>query len=123
MNIPTGFIVSDFSDETLQMGRKINDFSWEFWEWIDEGWSIEEGDKFEVKSAEEKLSSLNDYHWRKETIDVRDYSFEDIDDTLSGYMYERISSNTHVIKDWTGNLYSLEDSIRIICECLFEEYN
>jgi hypothetical protein len=111
MNIPIGFIVTDFSDETLQMGRKINDFSWEFWEWI------------EVKSAEEKLALLDDYHWRKETIDVRDYSFEDIDDTLSGYMYERISSNTHVIKDWTGNLYSLEDSIRIICECLFEEYN
>ena len=41
MNIPIGFIVTDFSDETLQMGRKINDFSWEFWEWIDEGWSIE----------------------------------------------------------------------------------
>ena len=123
MNIPIGFIVTDFSDETLQMGRKINDFSWEFWEWIDEGWSIEEGDKFEVKSAEEKLALLDDYHWRKETIDVRDYSFEDIDDTLSRYMYERVFPESYVIKDCTGNLMSSEESIQLICECLFEVYN
>lgn len=115
MNLPQDFIGTDLSDSTIQIARRLNDHTWEFWEWVDEAYKFDSS--YKEKTAEEKLKDLDSPFWRKEIINIYDYTINDIDDALSGYSYKRVGQFLLKVGD---DFMSYEDSIMCICECLFE---
>ena len=110
------YIQTDGSDATLQYARKVNNTTWEYMEWIDNPW-----EDFKM-SAEWKLAHLDAKSWRVEEIDLMDYSKEEIEDAISTYgytIYDWVSCELFNIKQ-SREIFSVEASIQLSIECLFE---
>lgn len=114
--LTSDWIQTDGSDETLQYGRKISDSSWEYMEWTDKPWDKEKRD------ADFKLANLHDDNWRKATIDLTEYTKEDILSAVETYGYGFDFFNCVEVFNLyqSGYVFNVEDSIQLACECLFE---
>lgn len=110
-----GWEQTDGSDSTLQYGRKVSETSWEYMEWTDKPWE-------ETKDADYKLANIDDSNWRKEEIDLREYTKEEILEAIEtyGYKFEHFSSVGVFNIEQDGYTYSVDDSIQLACECIFE---
>lgn len=111
------WIQTDGSSGTLQYGRKINDTSWQYREWVDVPY-------LPVSTLEDKLFNWEDGRWREDTIDLKDYTYEQIKDALSTYGYELLSIDPSVpygiIFTQSGDEYQGRDAVQLACECIFE---
>lgn len=107
---------TDGNIETLQYGRKVSTLAWEY---------AELGNQY--KSIEEAELDIN--NWYTNIIDLEDYSEKKIKDALSGFGYELLLFDLDfdmeqfnvVIQQ--GEIFNIEESIMIICECLSEYDN
>ena len=119
-----GWVMTDGSDKTLQFGRRVGNNTWGYREWTDKPWEPYN------RNREMKLEFWDSSNWNVEEIDLWDYTEEEIQDHLSPYGYEinyyckQDFNNTIIltIKD-DSYMYSVEDSIQLACECIFEQTN
>jgi len=114
-----GYITTDGSSETLQLAKKINNTTWLYREWLEAPFNF----LFDqVKPVKEKISLWDNRNWREEEIDILDYSKETIEDAVVsyGYIIEEFISNDNFSLSQNGDNYSIEDSIQLACECIFE---
>lgn len=118
-----GWFKTDGSSSTLQFGRKINDTTWEYRQWVD--------GPFDKKfSAEEKINLWDHHMWQKDIIDVnKGYTENEVQYYLDPYGYEILhwivlpnEKFTLIIKDEL-EVYDRSDSIQLACECIFEQTN
>lgn len=109
------YIQTDGSDNTLQYGRKLSETSWEYMEWVDQPLET-------PKDTEFKLANLEHTNWRRDTIDLEHYTKEQIEDAIStfGYSIEFWTSNEVFNINQSGFTFSVEDSVQLSCECIFE---
>jgi len=99
-----GWEQTDGSLETMQYGRKISDWVWEYKE-VDKKYDTDE-------------EALEDFeNWHEDTIDVLDYPRHKIRDCIGSYGY---SMDDYYILSQSGEIFSKEDSIQLIAECIFE---
>ena len=119
--LTSDWLQTDGSDSTLQYGRLVNSTSWQYMEWTDKPWEDE------VKDAEFKLANLQDDNWRKATINLEEYTKEEIADAISTFGYNILHADDWNSKDFTifqieqaSELFGVKDSIQLACECIFE---
>lgn len=99
-----GWLQTDGSLSTMQYGRKINNTTWEY--------------KEVCKEYDSDEDALDDFeNWREDIIDITSYSIYDIEQSVGHYGY---SLNRDFILEQSGQTFSYEDSIQLICECIFE---
>ena len=109
------WIQTDGSDSTLQYGRLVNSTSWQYMEWTDKPWEKE------TKDATYKLANLNDSNWRRATIDLDEYTEDEIWDALSTYGYKAQNLDKKgLIFEQGGDTFEGKDAVMLACECLFE---
>lgn len=118
-----GWLMTDGSDETLQFGRRINDTTWEYRQWVD--------GPFDKKfSTEEKINLWNHHMWQEDTIDInKGYTENEVQYYLDPYGYKILhwivlpnEKFTLIIGDEL-EVYDRSDSIQLACECIFEQTN
>lgn len=117
-----GWEITDGSDSTLQIGKKINSTTWLYRQWTD--------NPFDSVHLETniKLSLWDDGRWVEEEIDLLDYTIERIEDDVSSFGYSVVDFGsfgkmfTLTLEDDSGT-YTVEDSIQLACECIFELNN
>lgn len=111
-----GWKQTDGSDSTLQYGRKINETTWQYRQWLDEFDPIK-GQTTPI-SIEEKLLNWWSEKWVEEKIDLDTYPLDVIQGIVESYGYEIICAEPFQLKG-----YSVEDSVQLACECIFEYEN
>lgn len=108
-----GWTCTDSSDETLQFGKKNILGIWTFREWIDRP-----GEP--VLSAREKIADWGNPNWREDTIDLNNYTIEERREAVSTYGYELLLIDGKTRLQSRDSLMSVQDSIQLISECIFE---
>lgn len=108
------WVQTDGSDSTLQFGRKVNAHTWQYREWVD--LPVDHPEHCSI-SRPEKIARWDRDEWRQIEIDIRDYSEEDVIEAVIPFGYE-VSRNSEDAILLRG--YSLEESIQLMCECIFE---
>lgn len=119
-----GWIQTDGSSSTLQYGRKLGENSWQYRQWCDLPWE-------ELPyTAAEKLLMWDASEWKQSTIDLWDYTEDQIIEALAPYGYKlnyycRQDFNQSIILtvEDDGYFHSVRDSIQLVCECIFELEN
>jgi hypothetical protein len=117
--IPKGWVLTDGSYETLQLGKKITDSKWFYREWVS---NILDSEEEQNLTSDEKLKMWDSGMWREQEIDLEDYDRASIEDFVSSFGYEvSFYSSPKVFNlKQNGYTYSVDDSIQLACECIFE---
>lgn len=131
--IKEGWIQTDGSCSTLQYAKKVNDTTWLYRQWLDiriidievspmRQWT-------ESFSCEHKLENWDSSKWTEDEVDISVFSLDYIRDSISTFGYSIVSVRRDrgqirelIITDKTHE-YSIEDSIQLVCECIFELEN
>ena len=115
-----GWQLTDGSAESLQLGRKINDTTWQYRQWCD-GFDFQEGKYIKVTKSV-KFKNWESSKWVEDIIDLRNYNVSDI--------HNAIISHGYLIGTWDAELqhfyiksYDRETSIQLAIECIFESEN
>jgi hypothetical protein len=99
-----GWLQTDASLETMQYGRKISEYVWEYRE-VDKQYLTDE-------------KALSDFdNWHEDEIDVLLYSMKDLRNIINSYGY---TMDDYHILEQSGEIFTKEDSIQLIAECVFE---
>src|SRR5690606_7658116 len=101
------------SDETLQFGKKDILGIWTFREWIDKPGQPR-------LSAKEKIADWDSLNWREDTIDVNGYSTQRLNEAVAAYGYKLFQSEGRMRLHNGTSCLSVQDSIQLISECIFE---
>lgn len=104
--------VTDGSSNTFQVAQQVDKYSWRYREWLDQP-------ETEYIDTDEKMYRWDDPNWRESVIDITDYTHQEISNHIAAYGYKLVG-NSYLISDGS-NTYSIEESIQIICECIFEQ--
>lgn len=120
-----GWVITDGSDACLQLGRKVNDSTWEYREWTDKPWYGDE----EVLTSEQKLEKWDDSEWDEMTVDLNDYSTTQIDYYIDSYGYKLVHHGVNIADNnklthlsiKSGKIpFNFHHSVQLVCECIFE---
>ncbi|MCB1711801.1 MAG: hypothetical protein KDH96_04755 [Candidatus Riesia sp.] len=109
-----GFLQTDGSLATMQYGKKIDDFTWEYRQ-VEREYSTE-------------VEALFDFdNWAQDTVDLRDHSILEMDSAINSFGYT-LDKYSHTDPEeasiyQAGVTYTGKDAIQLICECLFELNN
>ncbi|MDG1950062.1 MAG: hypothetical protein P8J32_04600 [bacterium] len=99
-----GWLQTDGSLNTMQYGKKIDSFTWHYRE-VDEKYSTDE-------------DALLDFeNWHEDVIDVRNHSEKEIQSAVETYGYTLLENYT---LSQSGTVFSGDDGIQLIAECIFE---
>ncbi|QQV91443.1 hypothetical protein M1M25_gp013 [Tenacibaculum phage Gundel_1] len=104
------WIQTDGSINTLQYGRKMSFFSWEY---------SEIGGQY----TDEKEAEKNKHNWSSKIIDLHDYSKEKVENIISSWGYSIINydlENRKIKIKQEAEIFNINDSIQLICECISE---
>lgn len=73
--------------------------------------------------SKEKDALANFNNWHTNTVDLKGYSKKEIEDAIStyGYTIGYWSSQAVFNIEQNGYTYSVEESIQLSCECIFEK--
>lgn len=106
--------------DNRQYARRVTDRMWHYTEYGSDETRTREGLPPFPDEAPDDLFDITPV--KDLVIDLRDHSLKEIDDALAqfGYTRKKDPSRPFVLTDCTGNEYSRDDSIQLICEALFE---
>lgn len=109
------WIQTDGSLSSLQYGRKVNKFCWEY---------VELGGDYSYSEEVEKDRVASDFKYKSiNKIDIREYDLESIESDLNsfGYKLENFDIPGEVFKiSQAGHTYVGEEAVQLICECISE---
>lgn len=121
--INQGWIQTDGSCFTLQYAKKVNDTTWLYRQWVDIPFHSTQYDCYD------KLIMWDSGYWEEDEINISKYPLDYIKGCISTFGYSVVSClvvgeiiKEIIITDGTHE-YSVEDSIQLACECIFELEN
>jgi hypothetical protein len=101
-----GWLQTDGSLEAMQYGRKISEYVWKY----------KEVDK-QYLTDEEALSDFD--NWHEDEINVLSYSRKYLRSIANSYGY---TMDSYYALKQSGEIFTKQDSIQLLAECVFE-YN
>lgn len=72
-------------------------------------------------NTSEKMKYSSSRDWYIGSVDVEDYTISEVNDVLNSFGYS-LTSEGRVCEDSTNRLLDFDESIQLICECIFETY-